>query len=105
MGEYGTKLATELQERHPLIGDVRCPGLFLAIELVKDRNTKEPATVETELVYSLGMEAGVVFGTSRYAGLGNVVKLKPPLTVSREEMELAMDVLDRVLTEIEGRSR
>ena len=91
----------QLQERHRLIGDVRCPGLFCAIELVRDRETKEPAREETGRLYSLGMERGVVFGTSRYAGLGNVVKFKPPLTISRDEIDRALEVLDDVLTQIE----
>ncbi|MFN8622550.1 MAG: aminotransferase class III-fold pyridoxal phosphate-dependent enzyme [Chloroflexota bacterium] len=101
MGEYTTARLRELQERHPLIGDVRCPGLFVAIELVKDRATKEPAREATARLYTLGMERGVIFGTSRYAGLGNVVKVKPPLTVTREDMDTVIAVLDDVLTQLE----
>ena len=84
------------------MGDVRCPGLFTAVELVKDRTTKEPAPKEAERVYDLGLERGVMFGTSRYAGLGNVVKIKPPFTISRDDMDRVVDVFDDVLTEIEG---
>lgn len=101
MGEYTTGMLRQLQEKHRLIGDVRCPGLFCAIELVKDRETKEPARAETGRLYTLGMERGVVFGTSRYAGLGNVVKVKPPLTITRDEMTTVIEVLDDVLTELE----
>lgn len=104
-GIYLTDRLNELKERHPLIGDVRCPGLFTAVELVTDRTTKEPARKETEAVYDLGLRHGVMFGTSRYAGLGNVVKIKPPLTISRDELDQVVDVFDRVLTEIEGSSR
>ncbi|MEO5941749.1 MAG: aminotransferase class III-fold pyridoxal phosphate-dependent enzyme, partial [Candidatus Limnocylindrales bacterium] len=102
MGTYLTGRLLELQERHPLMGDVRCPGLFTAVELVKDRTTKEPAPREAERVYDLGLERGVMFGTSRYAGLGNVVKIKPPFTISRDDMDRVIDVFDDVLTEIEG---
>lgn len=105
MGEYLTTRLLELQERHPLIGDVRCPGLFTAVELVKDRHTKEPALEATERVYEAGMKRGVIFGTSRYAGLGNVVKIKPPLTITRDDMDQVIDVFDQILTEIEGSSR
>jgi 4-aminobutyrate aminotransferase-like enzyme len=105
MGTYLTGRLLELQDRHPLIGDVRCPGLFTAVELVKDRETKEPAREETERVYDLGLQHGVMFGTSRYAGLGNVVKIKPPLTINRADMDQVIDVFDRVLTEIEGSPR
>jgi 4-aminobutyrate aminotransferase-like enzyme len=87
------------------MGDVRCPGLFTAVELVTDKTTKEPARKESEQVYELGLKHGVMFGTSRYAGLGNVVKIKPPLTVTREELDRVIDVFDQVLMEIEGSSR
>jgi 4-aminobutyrate aminotransferase-like enzyme len=105
MGTYLTARLLELQDRHPLIGDVRCPGLFTAVELVRDRETKEPAPKEAEQVYDRGLRHGVMFGTSRYAGLGNVVKIKPPLTINRDDMDHVIDVFDRVLTEIEGSSR
>ena len=99
-GAYVTERLLELQTRHRLIGDVRGPGLFAAVELVRDRATKEPATTETERVYDLALERRVMFGTSRYSGLGNVVKFKPPLTISREQVDHAIDVLDAVLTTI-----
>ncbi len=105
MGEYLTGRLLAMQDRHPLMGDVRCPGLFTAVELVTDKTTKEPARRETEQVYDLGLKHGVMFGTSRYAGLGNVVKIKPPLTVTREELDRVIDVFDQVLVEIEGSSR
>ncbi len=104
-GTYLTSRLREMQDRHPLMGDVRCPGLFTAVELVKDRETKEPATKEAEEVYDRGLKHGVMFGTSRYAGLGNVVKIKPPLTINRADMDQVIDVFDRVLSEIEGSSR
>ena len=91
-GTYLTSRLREMQDRHPLMGDVRCPGLFTAVELVKDRETKEPATKEAEEVYDRGLKHGVMFGTSRYAGLGNVVKIKPPLSIKRDEMDRVIDV-------------
>jgi 4-aminobutyrate aminotransferase-like enzyme len=100
-GEHATGRLLEMQTRHPLIGDVRCPGLMVAIELVKDRETKEPACWEATEVYRLGVERGVLFGESRYAGLGNLIKVKPPLDIPREQLDRALDVLDEVLTVIE----
>ena len=101
MGEYATSRLCEMQERHRLIGDIRGPGLLIGIELVKDRETKEPAPKEVVEVYRRGMELGVIFGETRYAGLGNVVKIKPPLCVTREQMDKALDAFDRILTELE----
>jgi 4-aminobutyrate aminotransferase/4-aminobutyrate aminotransferase/(S)-3-amino-2-methylpropionate transaminase len=100
-GAYVTSRLCELETRHRLIGDVRGPGLFAAIELVRDRQTKEPATTETERVYDLALERRVMFGTSRYSGLGNLVKFKPPLAISHDQVDHAIDVLDEVLTQIE----
>jgi 4-aminobutyrate aminotransferase-like enzyme len=100
MGRYATAALRGMQSRHDLIGDVRCPGLLIGVELVKDRQTKEPATAETIEVYERGLEHGVIFGSTRYAGLGNVIKFKPPLCITREEMDRALGVFDQVLTEI-----
>ena len=101
MGRYATAALRGMQSRHPIIGDVRCPGLLIGVELVRDPETKEPATTEALEVYRRGMDYGVIFGTTRYAGLGNVVKFKPPLCVTREEMDQALNVFDKVLSEIE----
>lgn len=104
MGQYATAALKGLQTQHPLIGEVRCPGLLIGVELVRDRKTKEPAREEALEVYRRSMELGVIFGTTRYAGLGNVVKFKPPLCVTRQEVDTALAVFDQVLTEIESRS-
>ncbi|MFE2432915.1 aspartate aminotransferase family protein [Streptomyces sp. NPDC059373] len=100
-GEYATERLREMQTRHPLIGDVRSPGLMVSIELVRDRVTKEAATTEAHAVFELAQERGVIFGESRYAGLGNLIKVKPPLDISRDHLATALDVLDEVLTEVE----
>ncbi|HEV7578561.1 MAG TPA: aminotransferase class III-fold pyridoxal phosphate-dependent enzyme, partial [Caldimonas sp.] len=101
-GEHATRRLLEMQTRHPLIGDVRCPGLMVSIELVLDRVTKEPALRAAQEVYRLGLERGVLFGESRYAGLGNLIKVKPPLDIPRELLDRSLDVLDEVLGIIEA---
>ncbi len=101
-GEHATRRLLEMQTRHPIIGDVRCPGLMVAVELVRDRATKEPAMHEAQEVYRLGLERGVLFGESRYAGLGNLIKIKPPLDIPREQLDRSLDVLDEVLGIIEA---
>jgi 4-aminobutyrate aminotransferase-like enzyme len=100
-GEHATARLLEMQTRRRLIGDVRCPGLMVSIELVRDRATKEPARREAQQVYALGLERGVLFGESRYAGLGNLIKIKPPLDITTEQLDRALDVLDEVLGSIE----
>jgi len=101
MGRYASAALHAMQPRHPLIGDIRGPGLLIGVELVRDQQTKEPATAETLEVYRRAMDLGVIFGTTRYAGLGNVLKVKPPFTITREQMDRVLDVLDQVLTTVE----
>lgn len=102
LGAFATQRLHEMAERRKLIGDIRGPGLFVSLELVKDRVSKEPARKAASEVYRRGAEKGVLFGESRYAGLGNLIKVKPPLDCSHEDMALALDVLDEVLGSIEA---
>jgi 4-aminobutyrate aminotransferase-like enzyme len=102
LGAHATARLRELQEVHPLIGDIRCPGLNIGIELVRDRVTKEPAPLEAGQVYRRAQELGVMLGTSHYAGLGHVLKIKPPLNIPQDQLDTAIDVLDRALGEVEA---
>ncbi|MGW3472908.1 aspartate aminotransferase family protein [Saccharopolyspora sp. NPDC000995] len=101
-GRYATGRLREMQTRHPLIGEVRSPGLMVSIELVRDRVTKEPAVNEAHEVFLRAQEKGVIFGESRYANLGSLIKIKPPLDIPRELLSRALDVLDETLTEVEA---
>ena len=90
----------ELQSRHPTVGDVRGKGLMLGVELVRDRGTKEPATVETAAVLEEARERGVLVGKG---GLdGNVLRIKPPMCITNNDVEFALAVLDRALSTVES---
>jgi len=102
MGGYFTSRLRAMQARHPLMGEVRGPGLMIAIELVKDRITKEPARREAAWVVHEGMRRGVIFGESKYLGLGNVVKIKPPFVITERQADRVLEVLDELLTELEA---
>lgn len=102
IGAYATAELRKLQDRHPLIGDVRGPGLLIGVELVLDRGLKTPALDATVEVYERGLKRGVIFGETRYSRLGNVIKFKPPLVVTREEMDYAIHAFDEILTELES---
>jgi hypothetical protein len=78
VGAYFTEKLLEMKDKYELIGDVRGPGLMLGIELVYDKKTKEPARKEAYQFEKEGIQRGVLFGNSKYAGMGNVVKIKPP---------------------------
>jgi 4-aminobutyrate aminotransferase / (S)-3-amino-2-methylpropionate transaminase / 5-aminovalerate transaminase len=103
MGRYASRALHQLKARHRLIGDIRGPGLLIGVELVRDQRTKEPATAEALEAYRRALDLGVILGTTRYAGLGNVLKVKPPFTITRAQMDQVLDVLDQVLTAIENR--
>ena len=84
--------------RHALIGDVRSLGLLIGVELVRDRDTREPATIEAGLVLNAMREHGVLVGTT--GRQSNVLKIRPPLVITGEEAEVLVSTLDRVLTEL-----
>jgi alanine-glyoxylate transaminase/(R)-3-amino-2-methylpropionate-pyruvate transaminase len=92
----------ELQERHPLIGEVRGMGLMLGIELVSDRETKEPATKETADVLELCKERGLLLGKGGH--FGNVLRIKPPMCLTPDDADFLVDCLDEVLEVLSSRS-
>ncbi|MFL6583573.1 MAG: aspartate aminotransferase family protein [Chthoniobacterales bacterium] len=84
-----------LKERHTIVGDVRGKGLMLGIELVKDRNTKEPAKAECAQVMERAREMGLLLGKG---GLfGQTIRFAPPMCISQADAQFVLDVLDRAL--------
>jgi 4-aminobutyrate aminotransferase-like enzyme/Ser/Thr protein kinase RdoA (MazF antagonist) len=86
-----------LAERHPIIGDVRGSGLFLGVELVRDRRTLEPAAAEASYIVDRLRELGVLAGTD--GPLHNVIKIRPPLCFSEADANLFVSTLDAILSE------
>jgi alanine-glyoxylate transaminase/(R)-3-amino-2-methylpropionate-pyruvate transaminase len=85
----------EVQERRPLIGEVRGMGLMLGVELVRDRDTKEPANTEAAAVLELCKERGLLLGKG---GLfGNTLRVKPPMCLTKDDADFLADCLDEVL--------
>jgi 4-aminobutyrate aminotransferase-like enzyme/Ser/Thr protein kinase RdoA (MazF antagonist) len=88
----------ELAQRHPLIGAVHGLGLYLGVELVRSHESLEPATAEADAVCEALLEEGcIVQPTGDYR---NVLKIKPPLVITRESVDYFADALDRVLAGI-----
>jgi alanine-glyoxylate transaminase/(R)-3-amino-2-methylpropionate-pyruvate transaminase len=80
------------------VGDVRGQGLMLGMELVTDRSTKTPATAETAQVHERAKDLGVLIGKG---GLyGNVLRIKPPMCIEREDCDFICKVLDICLSEV-----
>jgi 4-aminobutyrate aminotransferase-like enzyme len=97
VGGYLRQRLAALAERHPAVGDVRGRGLFLGVDLVRDRASKEPDQALAARVAEAAKRDGVLLSTD---GPGdNVLKINPPLVLDREQAGRAADVLDRALTQ------
>jgi 4-aminobutyrate aminotransferase-like enzyme len=99
VGDYLRTRLEELKERHPLIGDVRGMGMMQALELVRDRQTKEPAPQETLQLLERTRENGLLIG--RGGLYGNVVRLGPAMNISKSDVDEAFHLLDKSLDEVE----
>jgi 4-aminobutyrate aminotransferase-like enzyme len=86
-----------LMDRRPLIGDVRGAGLYLGVELVRDRGTLEPAPDEAAYVVDRLRELGVLSGSD--GPYHNVLKLRPPLVFTAADADLLVATLEEVLAE------
>lgn len=96
LGEYMKLRLMNIQKRFDIIGDVRGIGLFYGVELVLDRHSKEKAILEAEKVMYKCMEKGLSFKVSQ----GNVLTLAPPLIITEQELENAMDIVEQSIQEI-----
>ena len=87
----------ELQQRHALIGDVRGSGLFLGVDLVRDRSSREPAPLQAHSVVNRLRNCSILTGTD--GPYRNVIKLRPPLVFTEADAGLFVDTLDSILSE------
>jgi 4-aminobutyrate aminotransferase-like enzyme len=85
-----------------LIGDVRGFGLFVGIDLVRDRESREPATEEADYVVNRLRECGILAGTD--GPHHNVIKLRPPLIFSEADADLFVITLELILQEDAARA-
>ncbi len=88
---------TGLMAKHALIGDVRGLGLFLGIELVRDRETLEPAAEEASAIVEQMKQRGILLSTD--GPLHNVIKIKPPLVFTAADVDFLVAALDQVLSD------
>jgi len=96
LGEYLLEHLKELQKRCHLIGDVRGKGLMIGIEIVRDKETKEKAVEERNKIVQACFEKGLLI-----LGCGeNVIRLSPPLIITKREADIALSILDEVFTEV-----
>ncbi len=98
VGGYFRKKLEELQQKYPLIGDVRGMGMMQALELVKDRQTKEPAPQETTQVMERARDNGLLIGKGGM--FGNVIRMSPPMNISKADVDEGIRLLDKAFSEV-----
>jgi 4-aminobutyrate aminotransferase-like enzyme len=104
-GDKITAFIREMMKTYPEIGDIRGPGLFIGVEMVKDPKTREPFNKLVEKIIEIGWKNNVFFGTSmpilKKTGemRRNVLKIKPPLIISDEETEKVCQLFEKCFKE------
>jgi taurine--2-oxoglutarate transaminase len=102
LGDYLSTVLSEFAKRHPAIGDIRGAGLFWALELVKDRATREPLVPfrarasenePIQRVHKAATDQGLVLH-----GRFNIIGIAPPLVITREQLDEAVSIIDDVLS-------
>lgn len=97
VGDYILSGLRRLMEKYEVIGDVRGMGLFLGVELVTDRRSKQPATEVARRVANRAKDLGILMGTE--GPFDNVLKMRPPMIFSKDNADYLLDVLDQAINE------
>jgi 4-aminobutyrate aminotransferase len=97
LGRYALKRLNAMKKHQRLIGDVRGLGLFLGIELVKDQQTRTRAENEAEAVMYAALSKGLSFKLT----MGNILTLTPALTITKKEMDTALDIIEECIAEVD----
>ena len=93
VGDYMMRRMKSWAEKHPLVGDVRGRGLMIGVEITRDKKAKTPASDLRDKIVESTFERGVLF-----LGAGeSSVRLSPPLIVSKEQADIAMNVLEECI--------
>ncbi|MFA5863750.1 MAG: aspartate aminotransferase family protein [Phycisphaerae bacterium] len=92
---FKKKLKT-MKENHPIVGDVRCLGCLMGVELVKDRGTKEPFDDAGKRVYQRAFSKGLA-----WIPAGHILRMSPPIVMPEDVAAKAMDIIDESIGEVE----
>jgi 4-aminobutyrate aminotransferase len=96
VGNHMLRRMADWPKKHKLVGDVRGRGLMIGVDLVKDKQSKEYASAERDRVVELAFERGILF-----LGCGpSTIRICPPLIVTREEADVAVDVLEECIAAV-----
>ena len=94
----GDRLTKDNKDKYDVIGDVRGKGLVIVVELVKDRETKEPASELSALVVYRAYQLGLLFYNSGINS--NVLELTPPLVITEEDADKAVDIIRQSIDDV-----
>jgi 4-aminobutyrate aminotransferase-like enzyme len=97
VGQYLRKGLLKLQQEFPIIGDVRGPGFFQGMELVKDLKTLEPAAEQASYLANRMRDHAILMSTD--GPYHNVLKIKPPMVFNRSNVDFLIETLQKVLQE------
>jgi 4-aminobutyrate aminotransferase len=98
VGSHALSRLNEMKEKHQLIGNIAGVGLHIGIDLVKDHETKERAVEEADSIMYKAMERGLAFKIIE----GNIITLRPALTITIEEMDQALSIIEESIEEVEN---
>ncbi|MDQ6818618.1 MAG: aminotransferase class III-fold pyridoxal phosphate-dependent enzyme, partial [Actinomycetota bacterium] len=98
IGKRARERFLEMSQRYDVIGDVRGPGLFIGVDLVLDRESREPATEACSGALDYALDIGLL---TYFGGAGNVLKFKPPAVTSDEDVEAMLDRCEQVIAYVE----
>ena len=98
LGNYAKKRFNELKEKYEIVGDVRGLGLLLGVEIVKKKETKEPDRTSALKIIWRCWEKGLLMMT--YGKYGNVLRIAPPLVISKEELDKAIDIIEESIKDV-----
>lgn len=96
LGNVALKRMQEMQSRHPIIGHVRAKGCLMGIELVKDRNTKEPFDKAGALVYQKAFRKGLA-----WIPAGHILRMSPPIVMDEKTLLKGLDMIEEAIGEVE----
>jgi len=96
LGEVALKHMQDMQTRHPIVGHVRAKGCLMGIELVKDRNTKEPFNKAGEQVYQKAFAKGLA-----WIPAGHILRMSPPIVMDEKTLIKGLDIIEESIGEVE----
>lgn len=97
-GNYLKNRLFDLQKEFECIGDVRGKGLLLGVEIVRDRETREPDIELGNKISDICLDMGLSMNIVRVRGMGGVFRIAPPLSITKEEIDLGIEIMEEAIT-------